>query len=247
MYAEAQRAIEANEPGAGEKLKTVANLGYARAQFHLAKLYESGEAGLAKNPVEAHRWTERAARGGDREAMHNFALQQFFGDSGQKNPQGAAEWFRKAADLGLVDSQYNLARLYEDGVGVSRNFAEAYKWYLIAARSGDPDSKESAKRVRTKLSADAQNVSERAALSFRPAIPANAGALAAGAAAGEAQTAVAMAQRALSRLGYYQGPSDGTSSTALRLAVAAYQRDQGLEATGALDDTTVSRLSVFTR
>jgi hypothetical protein len=31
------------------------------------------------------------------------------------------------------------------------------------------------------------------------------------------------------------------------MAVAAYQRDQGLSATGALDSTTVSRLAVFTR
>jgi localization factor PodJL len=58
---------------------------------------------------------------------------------------------------------------------------------------------------------------------------------------------VATAQRALSRLGYYQGPSDGASSPALKLALAAYQRDQGLEPTGALDETTVSRLSIFTR
>jgi murein L,D-transpeptidase YcbB/YkuD len=33
----------------------------------------------------------------------------------------------------------------------------------------------------------------------------------------------------------------------LKLAVGAYQRDQGLAATGALDPATASRLSVFTR
>ena len=33
----------------------------------------------------------------------------------------------------------------------------------------------------------------------------------------------------------------------LKLAVAAYQRDQGLAATGSLDPATVSRLSVFNR
>ena len=60
-------------------------------------------------------------------------------------------------------------------------------------------------------------------------------------------TSVATAQRALSRLGYYQGPTDGASSTALRLAVTAYQHDQGLTANGELDPTTLSRLAVFTR
>ena len=56
-----------------------------------------------------------------------------------------------------------------------------------------------------------------------------------------------IAQRALSRLGYYQGPRDGSASPALNAAVAAYQREQGLPTTGALDDATVSKLVVFTR
>jgi localization factor PodJL len=55
-------------------LKRAANLGYAPAQFYLAKLYENGEGGLRKDPVEARRWTERAAQGGDRKAMHNLGL-----------------------------------------------------------------------------------------------------------------------------------------------------------------------------
>jgi len=247
LYAEALRGVEAGEPGAVDALRKVANLGYPRAQFHLAKLYEAGGGGLAKDLVESRRWTERAARGGDREAMHNFALQQFFGDGGAKDPVAAAEWFRRAADLGLVDSQYNLARLYEDGVGVGRNLAESYKWYLIAAKSGDPDSKNSARRVRAKLSPDAQNVTERAAASFRSAMPGPTTDVAMDGGGQATTSSVVTAQRALSRLGYYQGPSDGAASTALRLAVAAYQRDQGLGATGALDDTTVSRLAVFTR
>ena len=59
--------------------------------------------------------------------------------------------------------------------------------------------------------------------------------------------AVVTAQRVLSRLGFYQGPMDGVSSPALTMAVAAYQREQGLVANGSLDQTTVSRLQVFTR
>ncbi|MBW0151305.1 MAG: peptidoglycan-binding protein, partial [Phenylobacterium sp.] len=94
------------------------------------------------------------------------------------------------------------------------------------------------------LTPAAQAVAERAASAFRPT---EAAAPVATAAAGVSPEALQTAQRALSRLGYYQGPTDGTASPALRLAVAAYQRDQGLAATGALDQTTVSKLSVFTR
>ncbi|HYD44562.1 MAG TPA: peptidoglycan-binding domain-containing protein, partial [Phenylobacterium sp.] len=117
---------------------------------------------------------------------------------------------------------------------------EAYKWYLIAARSGDAESRAAAQRLRPQLSTQAQSIAERSAGAYRAA-----GAAPTQLAAGGPSTATA--QRALTRLGYYQGPADGASSPALRLAVAAYQRDQGLAATGALDAATVSRLSVYTR
>ena len=240
LYAEAVRGLEAGEPLGMEELKKAANLGHAPAQLYLGKVYEEGRFGVKADKAEARRWTERAAEGGDRRAMHNVALYYFNGEGGPKNSATAAQWFRRAADLGLVDSQYNLARLYEEGLGVSQNAAEAYKWFLIAARAGDAESRLGAARVRTQLSAEARSVAERTALGFRAASP-EAKALAA------ASGPVATAQRALSKLGYYQGPTNGEASPALRLAVAAYQRDQGMAATGTLDSTTVSRLTVFTR
>ncbi|MDP3300045.1 MAG: peptidoglycan-binding protein, partial [Phenylobacterium sp.] len=144
-------------------------------------------------------------------------------------------------------SQYNLGRLYEEGFGVSQNAAEAYKWFMIAGGAGDKDAAASAERIKDALTPAAQAVAERAASAFRPTEPAPPTAVAAAAAPGVSPEALQTAQRALSRLGYYQGPTDGAASPALRLAVAAYQRDQGLAATGALDQTTVSKLSVFTR
>jgi len=241
LYAEAVRALESGDPNGLQDLKKTANLGHAPAQLYLGKLYEEGRLGVKKDLVEARRWTERAAQGGDRRAMHNVALYYFNGEGGPKNTATAAQWFRRAADTGLVDSQYNLGRLYEEGLGVSRNGAEAYKWFLIAARAGDEGARSSAERVKASLSPEARAVAERAAVGFRAA---NAGRPGATAAGGDS---VRTAQRALSKLGYYQGPTDGSASAALRLAIAAYQRDQGLGATGTLDSTTVSRLAVFTR
>ncbi|MDO8901576.1 MAG: peptidoglycan-binding protein [Phenylobacterium sp.] len=244
LYAEAVRQVESGAAGGVDELKRVANLGYAPAQFYLAKLHETGGSGVAKDMVEARRWTERAAQGGDRKAMHNLALYYFEGVGGAKNSTTAAQWFRRAADLGLVDSQYNLGRLYEEGFGVSQNAAEAYKWFMIAGAAGDKDAAASAERIKGALTPAAQAVAERAAAAFRPTEPA---APIAAAASGVTPTTLQTAQRALSRLGYYQGPTDGAASPALRLAVAAYQRDQGMAATGVLDQTTVSKLSVFTR
>ncbi|MBT9473755.1 MAG: SEL1-like repeat protein [Phenylobacterium sp.] len=245
LYSDAVAAIKANTPGGLESLRKAANLGHSPAQFYLAKLYETGEGGLKKDPVEARRWTERAAQGGNRAGMHNLGIALIEGKGGSKNSTLAAQWFRRAADLGLVDSQYNLGALYERGLGVSQNAAEAYKWYLIAARTGDDEARKSAARVRADLSPEARSVSERAAQGFRATAP--------NPSAGGIETAVApvasivTAQRLLSQLGYYQGPRDGVASPALTMAIAAYQREQGLEASGTLDQMTVSRLQVFTR
>ncbi|WP_293400203.1 peptidoglycan-binding protein [Phenylobacterium sp.] len=243
LYAEALRALETSEPGGLEKLRKAANLGHSPAQFYLAKLYTDGGAGLKKDPVEARRWTERAAEGGNRAAMHNLGIALAQGQGGPKNLTLAAEWFRKAADLGLVDSQYNLGVLYEQGRGVTQNAAEAYKWYLIAARSRDELALDNAARVRAGLSAEARSVSERSARGFRPVSPNTSAA----ATPTSSSNDVATAQRALSRLAYYQGPTDGSVSPALTMAIAAYQRHQGMAATGSLDPVTLSRLQVFTR
>jgi localization factor PodJL len=238
LYNDAVRRIESKDKTGVAALLKSANLGYAPAQFYLAKLYEDGQAGLAKDLVEARRWTERAAEGGDRKAMHNLALYFFEGVGGPKNLTSAAEWFRRASDLGLVDSQYNLARLYEEGFGVAQNPAEAYKWYLIAGRSGDGESRMSALRIKGQLSAEAQRAAERAAEGFQAqaAQPIQA-------AAGADASSVAVAQRALAKLGFYQGPTDGTASPALKLAIAAYQRGQGLPASGELDQALNQRLA----
>ncbi|WP_409035312.1 peptidoglycan-binding protein [Phenylobacterium sp.] len=246
-FATAASAVETKQAGGLDQLKAVANQGHAPAQFYLAKLYESGSGGVKKDLVEARRWTERAAEGGDPKAMHNLGISYISGSGGPKNSTTAAQWFRRAADLGLVDSQYNLAALYEQGLGVSQNAAESYKWYLVAARTGDGEARSSAQRVAAGLSTDARTVAERAAAGFRASTPNPSVAPATALAAAPASPTVVTAQRALSRLGYYQGPTDGSASGALKLAVAAYQRDQGMQATGQLDPSTVSKLSVFTR
>jgi len=245
LFDEGVRKIEAKDRSGVEIMRKAANLGLPRAQFYLGKMYEMGEGGVKKDLVEARRWTERAATAGDPRAMHNLALFYFKGDGGAKNSTTAASWFRKAADQGLVDSQFNLAQLYEGGWGVSQNPAEAYKWYVIAGRAGDSTSKARATALRPQLTAEAQRTADRSAMAFR-AQTINAS-VATSTAAAPASAGLGTAQRVLSQLGYYQGPRDGVASPALRMAIAAYQRDQGLPSSGALDGETLNRLSVYTR
>jgi localization factor PodJL len=122
---------------------------------------------VRKDPIEARRWTERAADGGDRRAMYNLGMYNFDGMGGPQDQGQAVKWFRKSAELGFTDAQYNLARLYELGLGVPADGAEAYKWYLVAAKAGDQESKTAAAALKPKLSPDDRVSAEKAAATFR--------------------------------------------------------------------------------
>jgi localization factor PodJL len=244
LFEDGVRKIESGDRSGLEALKRAANSGYPAAQFYLSKLFESGKGGLKADMPEARRWAERAAVGGDPRAMHDIALYNFKGVGGSRNVAAAAVWFRKAADLGLVDSQFNLAQLYEGGYGVSKNPAEAYKWFVIAGRAGDATARSRATALRAQLTAEAQQTADRSAQAFRPQAQSTAS-LSSPAPAADAN--LGLAQGVLSQLGYYQGPRDGVASPALRMAIAAYQRDQGLPASGGVDAETLNRLSVYAR
>ncbi len=243
LYASAVAKVEASDPKGAVDMRRAADLGYAPAEFYLARLYETGGDGIAKDSAQARHWTQKAALAGDPRAMHNLGLYEFQGKGGPANAADAVQWFHRAAELGLEDSQYNLARLYEEGLGVPQNTAEAYKWYLIAARNGDPQAKAGAARTRAGLSAAARTVAEQAAAQFRSV----GGPQATATAQSSTSSPVATAQKALLALGYYQGPTDGIASPALGLAISAYQRDQGLPTTGATDPATMGKLAALAR
>jgi localization factor PodJL len=241
QYLEALRAVERGEAGGLAKMKAVADADYAPAQFFMGKLYETGQRGVVKNLVEARKWTTRSALNGEPRGMHNLALYYFEGTGGPQDLSSAARWFRKAAEAGVGDSQYNLGLLYQAGSGVPRDLAEAYKWFTIAAEGGDAAARASAIDLEKKLTPAQLAAADQAAEAFRPS---GATSQAASSAPG---VSLAAAQRILGRLGYYKGPANGAASRDFSLAVSAYQRDQGLAATGQLDRSTAQRLSVFTR
>lgn len=251
LYSAAVGQIEGGDNSGLDALRRSANLGYAPAQYYLANLYSDGKAGLKKNAPEARRWTERAAANGEPRAMHSLATYYYYGEGGPQNPAAAVDWFKKAANLGWVDSQFNLAVLNEKGLGVRQNPAEAYKWFVIAGRNGDEPSRAKAAELKKMLSPSELAAADRAVASFRAEAPNPSARAAAIVSAptlpGASTSTVATAQRALSRLGYYQGPADGTASPALRLAVAAYQRDQGLPPSGALTPELLQRFATATR
>jgi len=152
VFADVRAEVEGGRPGAMGKLKTLADSGHAQAQLYLAQLYDGGEAGLPRNPVEARRLTALAADQGDVKAMHNLGVYLFRGEGGAQDLAGAAQWFRKAAAAGVVESQFNLGLLYQSGSGVAKDDSQARYWFRLAAARGDAE----ARRALTELKAPAQ-------------------------------------------------------------------------------------------
>jgi localization factor PodJL len=238
LYRDAVAKVDGGDPSGVAALKTAANLSYAPAQRRLGKLYEDGGAGVDKDPAEGRRWTVRAAANGDARGMHNLGLDYYQGVGGPKSPAVAAQWFQRAAELGLRDSQFNIARFYETGIGVPRDLAAAYRWYLIAGRAGDTEAASRGEALKAQLSPAQRAQAETLASAFRPdpaAPPASLSATLSGANPKQ----LALAQRALAKLGYYNGPDDGSPSQALGEAIQSYQRQQGLAANGQLSPELV--------
>jgi localization factor PodJL len=213
-------ALARGEAMAVARLTGLAKAGDPQAQLHLANFYETGEGGLPQDLAAARFWTERAASGGERLAMHNLGLFLMEGEGGPRDVGQAAVWFRRAADRGVVDSQYNLGLLYEAGDGVAKNLREAYRWFAIGANAGDVASREKQVEIEARLAPAERAGLERDA-AFRPGA----------AQSTEADTVLPPAttltetQAFLARRGYYVGPVDGQPSPGLKAAAAAYLRD----------------------
>jgi localization factor PodJL len=246
LFRDASARVDAGDASGVAPLRTAANLGYAPAQRRLGKLYEDGGAGVQKDEVEGRRWTQRAAANGDPRGMHNLGLDYYEGTGGIKNMAVAAQWFQRAAELGLRDSQYNLARFYEAGLGVKQDLATAYKWYLIAGRAGDTEAASRGEAMKMQLSPEVRASVEKAALAFSPDKPAPPTSMSA-ALKGSTPQQLALAQRALGKLGYYKGQDDGAPSRDLGEAIQSYQRDRGLAANGTLSPELMRTFANVTR
>ena len=219
VFVQVKAEVERGVPGALEKLRGLAEGGNAQAQLYLGQLYDSGEAGLIRDPEEARRLTTLAAESGDAAAMHNLGVYYFRGEGGPADFTTAAVWFKKAAAAGVVESQYNLGLLYQTGSGVPKDLAEAKHWFKQAADHGDGEAR--------RALADLAPAPAHAARSAAPPHPAaRAPSAPRPAAEAAASPNVKQAQAILARLGYYEGPADGRSNEAYKVALFRYQQDQ---------------------
>jgi localization factor PodJL len=148
-------------------LRAAADRGLVMAQYRMAKLYERGE-GVTADLNTARAWTERAAAGGNRRAMHDLGVYFARGEGAPLDEAAAFRWFRQAAELGVADSQYNLGVLYQQGRGVNANPGEALFWFSVAARQGDQDAAARATSLESTVAPTQVEQARARAQSFRP-------------------------------------------------------------------------------
>jgi uncharacterized protein len=101
---------------------SLAEQGYAGAQFQLGFMYRNGW-GAPKDYAEALKWLRRAAAQGDRHAQSNLGFMYRDGEGVQKDYVQAYMWFNLAAASSEFGKE-NFAAEYRDTVGSEMTPAE---------------------------------------------------------------------------------------------------------------------------
>ena len=115
------------------KLETLANKGNVKAQLNLGAIYYEGRRGVKKNPQEAFKWIEKAAKKGNAQAQDYLGVLYSRGDGVKQSYPDALIWHSLAAKQGYANAQFNLGITYHQGKGIKQNYKEALKWYKLAA------------------------------------------------------------------------------------------------------------------
>lgn len=247
--------LDAGETDAGASLiRQAASANQPAALYRLAKLYEAGE-GVPRDDVMARQLIERAARGGNRIAMHDLALYYTEGRGGVALDMATAKsWFEQAARRGVVDSQFNLAVLSENTeIGLEPDPEAALFWYSIAAQQGDQFAVSRRDTLRAATPADRLSEIDARIEAFAPrpieeeanGIFNNVPWMQSASVSGPEM--VREAQTLLSSLGYEVGTPDGMMGSRTRTAITEFQRANSLPETGDVDPALLDRLSQAAR
>ena len=114
-----------------------AQRGSVLAQSRLGQFLLSGKPGRG-TVRRGEQWLERAAGGGDIEAMTLIGRRYSRRASPQR--ERAVAYLQMAATAGHAPAQHALVRLYASGRGVARDFQQARHWFQRAVAAGHPIS-----------------------------------------------------------------------------------------------------------
>jgi len=249
-YAEG-RGGKQNLTEAAKWYERAADAGLAPAQYRIGNFYEKGT-GVERDLKKAKTWYQMAAEQGNASAMHNLAVLYAMGADGTTDNESAGRWFIKAAELGVKDSQFNLGILSAKGIGVPQSLEESYKWFALVAKAGDKDAAQKRDEVANALRPEQLEKARATAELWRPkdinpeandvAIPDGWREADAKTASVDMKKAVRNIQLILNKNGYDAGGADGVMGEKTKAAIISFQRDNGLDPTGEVNEELVGVL-----
>jgi localization factor PodJL len=251
-YAEGQ-GVRKDMAEAARWYEESAELGFGPAQYRIGNMYEKG-VGVERDLQKARDWYLQAAESGNANAMHNLAVLYAMGADGRTDNGAAAKWFLNAAELGVKDSQFNMGILSAKGIGVEQSLEQSYKWFAIVARTGDADATAKRDEIAKALRPEQLEKARAAAELWKPKpLDPTANAVDIPDAwqdksertASLDEAAVQTVQQLLNRKGYDAGSADGVVGGKTKAAIARFQKDNGLEATGRVDENLVRTLAAL--
>ena len=132
------RAYAANKqmPEAVASYRKAADKGSTSAMVELGVLLGTGS-GVAKDPAEARKLFERAAKEGNARGVSNLAA---FNGGASSNPAEARALLAKAAEANSPDAQFQLAMMMAEGNGGPQDDVAARALFEKAAAQGHSDA-----------------------------------------------------------------------------------------------------------
>jgi TPR repeat protein len=156
----AVKALQAGYDVTALKLfQPLAAKGDAKAQYHLAIMYEHGWGTPVDNNKALELYTKAAQQSLVPAEAHLGEI-YLHGTMVLQDLGKAREWFEKAAQARSSDAQMQLAEIYERGLGVPADRKEAYAWNAIAAKHGNVLAASLRDKILATLSPDAQAQAE---------------------------------------------------------------------------------------
>jgi len=132
--------IEKDVKEAMRLLLLCADAGFTQAYYTCARLYDSGENGIEKEPELAVNYLQKAADRGDVHAEYLLGAWTKQGKYVDKDYKEAFRWFQRAAQKGLGDALYMVGVFLDGGLAEAENKEEAVKYYKLAAEKGIPEA-----------------------------------------------------------------------------------------------------------
>ena len=139
-----QKGLDAAQRGdyntALKEWTSLAEQGYAKAQFNVGIMYDNGQ-GVLQDYKTAVKWYILSAEQGYAKAQYNLGFMYHNGQGIPQDYKTAVKWYKLAAEQGFAKAQYNLGGMYALGQGVIEDKVYAHMWGSILNSNGHEDGK----------------------------------------------------------------------------------------------------------